>query len=900
MNAWASAGSVDRSPLPAVFDAAAFDRELAQSDAALGVFRDALVAGSASLLERFRAGHPIEHLVEGRSALADELLQRAWELHLPGKQHSIALVAVGGYGRGELLPGSDIDLMILLERDTHGNYREPLEAFLAFLWDIGLEVGHSVRSLRECAEEAARDITVATNLMEARLLCGPWRLLEAMREHTGPSRIWPVREFFEAKCEEQRARHQKYHDTAYNLEPNVKESPGGLRDIQVIGWVAKRHFKAATMDALVGHEFLTETEYRALMDGQAFLWRARYGLHTLTGRGEDRMLFDHQRPLAELLGYRDTAHTLGVELMMQDYYRSVMELARLNEMLLQLFQEAIVFAGQESAAQPINKRFRSVNGYVEVTSDEVFRRYPLALLEIFLILAEHGELKGVRAATIRLIRDHRYLIDQRFRHNLGARTLFIEILRQPHGVLHELRRMNRYGILASYIPPFGKIIGRMQYDLFHVYTVDEHTLFVIRNLRRMALPKFAQELPFCSTLFQRIPKPEVLYVAALFHDIAKGRGGDHSELGADDAEAFCKLHNLNRSDTALVTWLVRNHLIMSITAQRKDISDPDIIHDFARHVGDKTRLTHLYLLTVADIRGTNPTLWNSWKDSLLRELYFATARALRRGLGNPIDRDKHIREARAESRARLVGGGLSIHAVNRLWANFDDEYFLRYRPDEIAWQTRAIVGSAPQDLPVVLVRRRTDDSTTEVFVYSRDRRSLFAKTTSVLDQLGLTVLDARIITSRDGYTLDTYLVLEESGESIDEMDREDEIRTTLQRQISGEDLEPVPVSRRKPRQYKHFDIETEVQFENDESNGRTVLELITADRPGLLSRVGRAFLECGVQLRNAKIATFGSRAEDVFFLSDEQGSPITDPAQLRELRDAIFEHLDGGTKPASE
>ncbi|MCW8973135.1 MAG: [protein-PII] uridylyltransferase, partial [Gammaproteobacteria bacterium] len=505
-----------------------FEATLSATSNPVKLFRDTIQHAHELLEYRFLNNEPITSLVAHRAQFIDQLLIHAWRHTCDTELDGIALVAVGGYGRGELHPHSDIDIMLLAEAEALQQHGAALEKFLMFLWDLGLEIGHSVRTVEDCIEQARNDITVATNIMEARLLCGPRALFEAMREQTDQNHIWPGRDFFRAKWEEQITRHHKFHDTAFNLEPNIKEGPGGLRDIQMIGWVAKRHFGAETLGDLVGHGFLTATEYLTLSEGQTFLWKVRYGLHILAKRREDRLLFDHQRSLAAQFGYRDDDKRLAVEQFMKDYYRTVMELGRLNEMLLQYFQEEILYAGQSDTPKPINRRFQSRHGFIEVTTAEVFAQHPYALLEMFLILAQHPALKGVRAGTIRLLRAHTYLIDERFRSDLRCRSLFMELLRQPQGITHQLRRMNRYGVLAAYLPAFGNVVGQMQHDLFHVYTVDEHTLNVVRNLRRYSVPEYHHEFPLCSRIIQQLAKPELLYIAGLFHDIAKGRGGDHS------------------------------------------------------------------------------------------------------------------------------------------------------------------------------------------------------------------------------------------------------------------------------------------------------------------------------------------------------------------------------------
>ena len=854
---------------------------------AVEAYRAALEAARRNQAQRFHDGVPASELVHRNARFLDSLLAKAWRAHDLPAIAGPALIAVGGYGRGELHPSSDVDLLILVEKER--KFRSRIQAFVTFLWDIGLEIGQSVRTVKQCARESKQDITVATNLMEARLVTGDAQLYERMRRATGANKIWPSRKFFEAKRAEQRARHFKFHETAYNLEPNVKEGPGGLRDIQMIGWVAKRHFGAGTLHELVTHGFLTESEYASLADGQSFLWQVRYALHLLTGRREDRLLFDYQRTLAETFGYSDDDANLAVEKFMKRYYRTIMELSRLNEMLLELFQEAILHADAPRSVTPISRRFQAINGFVEVTDDDVFNRYPFALLEIFLVVQQHDELKGVRASTIRLIRDHRHLIDDAFRADLRVRSLFMEILKQPNRITRELRRMHRYGVLERYLPVFGRVVGQMQYDLFHTYTVDEHSLFVVQNIRAFASPDRPQAIPRCAEIFAKLPKPHLLYIAGLFHDIAKGRGGDHSELGMDLALEFCQDHGLGQYDARLVAWLVRHHLIMSLTSQRRDITDPDVIKDFAGAVGDQNHLDYLFLLTVADIRGTNPALWNDWKATLLGDLYESTSQALRRGLENPIDRAELIDETREEAN-RLIEAGNGIDArAAELWQSLGDDYFLRYTADEVAWHTRAIVTADRAERP--LVRVREGRGGTEVFVYAADQEFLFAASTSVLGRLGLNIVDARIFTADDGMTLDSYVVFELDGEPVSGAEREQEIVATLAAALNEPRSAKRDIPRMPRRQLRHFDTPTRVRFSDDSGNARTVMEVVAGDRPGLLSAVGWALADCRVRLQNAKIATFGERAEDVFFVTDTGNRPLA-PETFDEIRDRVVGAID--------
>jgi len=866
--------------------------ELSAEGVRLETFREVLARGDATLRDRFELDEPVDHLVRDRARLVDSVLTQAWLRHAGELSGQLALVAVGGYGRGELHPCSDIDIMVLLPHRDDATWREPLENFITFLWDIGLEVGHSVRTTEDCVAQARADITVATTLMESRLLQGPRALFESMCEAVGPEHIWPTPEFFEAKLKEQVERHHRYHDTAYNLEPNVKGSPGGLRDIQMVGWVAKRHFNASTFHQLAQLGFLTDYEYRKLLAGQSFLWRIRWALHTITGRREDRLLFDHQIALATRFGYEDATYTLAVEQFMQKYYRTVMELSRLNEMLLQLFQEAILL-DPNASAEPINSRFQVRNGFLEVTQDDVFQQHPAALLEIFKVLQERPELRGVSAASIRLIRKQLNSVDEEFRQNPRHHRLFLEIMRAPRGVTHELRRMNRYGVLGRYIPAFGRIVGRMQYDLFHAYTVDAHTLFVVSNLRRFALSRFDHEFPALSQIMRELPKPELIYLAGLFHDIAKGRGGDHSELGAVDAETFCLEQGLSRYDARLVAWLVSNHLLFSITAQKKDIHDPQVIRDFAARVGDQTRLDYLYLLTVADVRATNPKLWNSWKASLFGEFYQATQRALRRGLENPIDKEELIAETQAQAIDLLRSWRLRERRIRKAWEPLTEEYFLRHTPAEIAWHTEMLISHDASAGPLIAVRAQSDRGGTAVLVYTEYERRTFAHITAMLGELGLNIVDARITPTADGHSLDTYQVLESDGTAIDDSDRVRQIEQALGRALQRRDDKTPIVTRQAPRQVRMFSTPTRISFSLDARN-RTLMELIAGDRPGLLSEVGQVLLEERVGVHTARIMTIGERAEDIFCCSDAKGQPLTE-TQCEALRLRLTEKLD---KPA--
>ena len=870
-----------------------FDRSLSESEDALPIFKNALKDAYTYLEQQFNQGEDVTRLVFQHTDFVDKLLCRAYTHFI--KQNDMALVAVGGYGRAELHPKSDTDILLLLPSDNQTSISDEVESLLTFLWDIGMEVGHSVRTIDDCIIEAKQDITVITNLVESRLICGSQDLFNKLHEVISPEKIWSSKEFFAAKLKEQEERYEKYNGTAYNLEPNVKEGPGGLRDIHMINWVTRRHFSSTSPHELVNKNFLTESEYNTLMEEQAFLWKIRFGLHILTGRHEDRFLFDHQRNLAKQFGYEDKDGRLAVEQLMKKYYQTVMDLSRINEMLLQLFKEAILYSTEDEKPVTINNRFQLVKNYVEATNENVFNEEPSSILEIFLILAQNPQYKGIRANTIRLLRNSRELIDDSFRNNMKCRGLFMKFLRQPHGVTRELRRMNRYGILAEYLPAFKNIVGQMQHDLFHHYTVDEHTLFVIRNIRRFTVPECFHEFPLCSNIIQRLPKLEILYLAGLFHDIAKGRGGDHSKLGAEDAITFCRHHGIRQYDAKLVAWLVSNHLVMSVTAQRKDISDPEVITEFAEKVSNQSQLDHLYLLTVADMRATNPTLWNAWKDSLLTQLYMSTTRLFRKGISNAKNQHSQVEETKKNAQQILEhSSGLLFKNIKQLWSSFDQDYFLRHSADRVAWHTESILKNNNPDAPLVMIYPEDEirEDYLEIFVYTKDHENIFSIMTTVFDKLRLNIVDARIITTCDGYTLDTYIALEEPGQKINRDERMKEIIQVLNDALINPSTAPTPVNHHLPRQIKSFKKSCQVFFRPDPNYPRTIMEVFATDQPGLLARIGVALTSCGIRLKNAKIATFGERAEDILFITDRKNLPVDDEKSQNHLRETIIKSLN--------
>jgi [protein-PII] uridylyltransferase len=869
--------------------------QLLQSSNKIAVFKDAIQHASEILDQRYKANLNITDIVFARAKVIDQVLCLAWSQQNWPDEADIALVAVGGYGRGELLPHSDIDILILTRKDKNAKYKACISGFLTLLWDIGLEIGQSVRSIKQCKIEAINDITVATALMESRTLTGPGDLQAEMYKVTTAKNVWPIKKFLRAKWDEQIARHTKYHDIDYALEPNVKTSPGGLRDIQTIAWVAKRHFGASSFHDLVELGFLKESEEAMLNKGQQHLWKLRYGLHLLEGRREDRLLFDKQRELAKLFGYEDDEKSLGVEKLMQQYYRVVSNLRGLNDVLLQHFDEAILRAGEREKIVALNNRFQIRNDYIEVVSPHIFERFPFALIEIFVLMAQNPQIQGIRASTIRLLRDNRRIIDDDYRQDIRNITLFMELLRSPHQLTTHLRRMARYGILGRYLPEFGLITGQMQHDLFHIYTVDAHTLQVVENMRRFLLPDATEKFPLAALIIKNLPKVELLYIAGLYHDIAKGRGGDHSTLGMADAESFCQRHRLSSWDEKLVSWIVNKHLLMSMTAQRKDISDPEVINEFATIMGDKLHLDYLYAMTVADICATNPELWNSWRATLLRQLYQNTKQALRLGLENPLDRAERIADKKESALQKLLDRGISREQIEAVWAKSDDEYFVRESAANIAWHTEAIAlfgGEGPL-ISINEIGENTVEGATLIFIYTTNSDFLFANCTAAFEKLNLNIQGARIFTSVNDYCMDTFTVLENTGSPVgNNPKRVAEIKSVLSQHLNAGNQVTSPAQFHRSRKEKYFTNRVDTSLQNSATRGYSTLEVNCPDRPGILACIGKIFAESGIKLKDARITTLGERVEDLFFITNQNGKPLTDEDQIEQLQEKIKRELE--------
>ncbi|MDZ4811629.1 MAG: [protein-PII] uridylyltransferase [Pseudomonadota bacterium] len=835
----------------------------------------------------FAMGTPVLDLLKERCERVERACIAAFE-HVFPEVRGVALIATGGFGRGELFPQSDVDLMFLIENHQDLRLKNGVEKLLGLLWNIGLQASHVTRTVVQCAEEAAIDLSSATALFEARRLGGDSALTEAMLSVIQPERMWDSLTFLKAKREELRTRHAKFNDTAFNLEPNVKEGPGGLRDLHALIWVAGRAFGVPRMRDWAQHGLCSDADQRRLIEAQELLSTVRFGLHRTTQRREERLLFDHQRALARMfepaLGEREN---VVVERFMQTFFRAVGSVRRVGERLWAGWQDRLDGSADAAQADLDNGFFARAQrlGYAGVAPDaqRSMAAFELLLQQPDLIALE----PGFEAAIASLCVESDGTI---WREPQIAESL-LRILRHPGDVMKVIGRMVDCGVLGRILPAFERVTGRMQYDMFHVYTVDQHTLFVMHKLRSFADPARASTHTLAFEIYARLRKPELLLLSGLFHDIAKGRGGDHSELGEADAREFCQWLGLPEMDVDLVAWLVRQHLTMSVTAQKKDISDPEVVHRFAALVEDWERLDYLYLLTVADIFATSPKLWNSWKGQLLATLHLATRYALRRGLEHPVHARERILEAQFGALTTLAQTGYDAARVRALWAEYPDENFLRFTPGQLAWQTAAILDHGDSTAPLVTARAAGERGGTEVFVFSVDRDGLFATITAVLDRFQLSVQEARIATSRQGQVLDAFQVLDAEQKQVSDPERMQELVERLRAELLKPELNLTPARRAWTRQQKHFHVPLRLEFQSDEKRGRTGLALVCSDRPGLLAHVTQAFRACGIRVHDARIATFGERVEDFFELTDERDQKLDD-VQIRALRATLTHELE--------
>jgi [protein-PII] uridylyltransferase len=820
--------------------------------------RDRLRLEREELVARFEAGGPVESLLRGLARSTDALLRDL--ARTTGLERHAVLVAVGGYGRGELFPHSDVDVLILLDNEPDETQRATIESLIGLLWDLGVALGHSVRTVVQCQNEARDDVTVLTSLMEARRIAGPKRLYD--RFGRAVQEVLDRTTYFRAKVLEQRQRYIKYNESPYSLEPNVKESPGGLRDLHVLLWIARAMGYGTRWSELARRGLITPAEADLIRTSERRLKQIRAWLHLVTGRREDRLVFDVQSAVAERAGYQATASRRASEVLMQRYYWAAKAVTQMNTIVLQNV-ELRLFHRDDEPAVAIDETFVVRSELLDLATDDALDADPNGILRAFLIMAQHQELRGMSAPLMRALWHARVRIDARYRRDPANRATFLAILQQPKGVLHELRRMNQLSVLGRYLPVFRRIVGQMQHDLFHVYTVDQHILQVLRNLRRFALAEHAHEYPLCSQLITDFERPWLLYIAALFHDIAKGRGGDHSTLGGRDAVRFCRDHGLSDEDTGLVRFLVDHHLSMSQVAQKQDLADETVLRRFADLVRSERRLVALYLLTVADIRGTSPKVWNAWKGKLLEDLFRSTRRLLGGGNVSPTA----VLDGRRDEALRILRlYGLADSAREALWSELDVVYFLRHSAQDIAWHTRSLYARVNTDKPVVRARLARIGEGAEVLIYVKDQKDLFARVCGYFDSRNLSILDARIHTTRHGYALDTFLVTDH-GRAPHYRELLAQVEHELAEWIAQRHELPAPAKGRMSRQSRHFPVSPEVRLAPDERGSRYLLSVTATDRLGLLYSIARVLARHRLNVHTAKILTLGERAEDIFLVS---------------------------------
>jgi [protein-PII] uridylyltransferase len=848
----------------------------------------------SQLIEEFRAERPTapaaSRLIRALARHVDETLTCLWDHALMPR--GATLVAVGGYGRAELFPYSDVDVLVLLptegaQRSIDGHDQDALKSsvsgFITACWDIGLEIGSSVRTIAECQADALADVTVQTALLESRFICGSRRLYDQFQR--AQARTMDPVAFLRAKTLEMRQRHTKYEDTPYALEPNCKESPGGLRDLQVLVWVARAAGLGKSWHALATRGLVTPFEVKQLQRNEGLLKLIRARLHTVAGRREDRLVFDLQTAVAESFGHAHTRERRASEALMRRYYWAAKAVSQLNQILMLNIEERIT-GSSDAPMRPINEKFFDRGGMLEVASDDLYERDNHAILQTFLTYQQTVGIKGLSARTLRALYNSRELMGREFRLDPVNRDLFMQILKQPEGQTHAFRLMNQTSVLGRYLWVFRRIVGQMQHDLFHVYTVDQHILMVLRNVRRFFIPEHAHEYPFCSQLAAEFDKPWILYVAALFHDVAKGRGGDHSELGAEEVRRFCREHGIEREDARLIEFLVREHLTMSRIAQKEDLSDPDVIEAFVEKVHDDRTLTALYLLTVADIRGTSPKVWNAWKGKLLEDLYRLSLRALGGAKPN-VDAEIEARKLEAQHILNLYSlpGGMQ----KPLWDTLEISYFARLDANDIAWHARMLCRHVSSPTPIVRARLSSVGEGLQVLVYAPDRSDLFARICGYFDGAGFDIQDAKIHTTRTGYALDTFQVItSQADQHYRDLISLVENRLALALEQTGP--LPEPSRGRLSRRVRSFPITPRVQLKPDERAQRWLLSVSASDRSGLLYCIARVLARHDINLQLAKVMTLGERVEDTFLIN---GPSLQQARQQIEIESELLDALGG-------
>ncbi|AAC23362.1 bifunctional uridylyltransferase/uridylyl-removing protein [Haemophilus influenzae] len=835
-------------------------------------------------LENFSC-YSIFELIENRCDFYDALLIQLWQEIGLSEQQGISLIAVGGYGRREMFPLSDLDFLILVEQTPSHEIEEKITQFIQFLWDCGFEVGNSVRTLEQCELEGKQDITIATNLLEARFLTGNRPHFDVLNELVKRADFWSKEDFFNAKVQEQIERYQRYHNTAYNLEPDIKFSPGGLRDLHLLYWVALRHSGALTLEAILQSGFIYPQEYQQLQESRAFLFKVRFALHLILKRYDNRLLFDRQIKVSELLGFRGEGNP-AVEKMMKCFFQALHRISLISNLLIQHYRENVLSSNQDTVIDQLDDDFQLINQSLCLRNSFVFQEKPARILDLFFYLTQYEHV-NIHSDTLRQLQISLEQLSQKLCEIPAAREKFLRLFNQSNAIKRAFMPMHQYGVLTAYLPQWQAIEGLMQFDLFHIYTVDEHTLRVMLKLESFLPKGSAQEHPIAHRIFSQLSDRTLLYIAALFHDIAKGRGGDHAELGAEDVADFAQLHGLDRREIDTLAWLVQSHLLMSITAQRRDIHDPEVVMNFAEAMQNQVRLDYLTCLTVADICATNGNLWNSWKRSLFASLYEFTEQQFSQGMKELLDYSEKSAENRKLAQQILTQDYSDITSISieKLWTRCPEDYFVRNTPKQIAWHTSLLVDFV--EALLVKISNRFSLGGTEVFIYCQDQPHLFNKVVSTIGAKKFSIHDAQIITTQDGYVFDSFIITELNGELV-EFDRRRELEQALTVALQSEKLPALSIV--PNRQLQHFTVQTDVRFLQENKKEHTEMELVALDKAGLLAQVSQIFTELNLNLLNAKITTVGEKAEDFFILTNQFGQALAREERER-LNSVIIQQI---------
>ena len=832
------------------------------------------------IYNEFKNNKNIKSLVKNKSNIIDKLIKKAWKNNnLNGE--NICLVAVGGYGRAELFPFSDIDILILVKDYEDTNTLKNIEKFIADIWHFKTLVGHAVRTIQECSRAMNSDITIYTGLLESRCVCGSRKMYKELSRIIYKDSSWSNENFLKAKKVEQEQRYWKYSNTGYLLEPDIKEGPGGFRDFQTLMWITKKYFKTNSLNDLYKLKIISKEERLLLLRSYRFLSKARFFLHFINDKPEERLFFSNQKKLAEFFGYSCETNK-GVERFMQEFYKQITLIRQLNEILIKHIEDIDNKNYLKSDFSKIKEEFIIKNNNIYVKNKEFFINDPTKIFEIFLLKDKKGDNYEISADTIRHIRESLYLIDNNFRNKKKNREIFISIFYQKTGVTRCLRKMNDYGVLAAYLKPFSKVVGMMQFDLFHIYTVDEHTLSVLSNVRYMSSDHCMDKRPFVFEIFKKVPSPEILYLGALFHDIGKGKNKDHSKVGSTESLKFCEKHGMSKYQAQMVSWLVENHLIMSLTIQKKDISDLDVIKEFASIVKTQERLDYLYLLTIADIRGTNPELYTDWKDSLLKELYLACKAYFRRNIFEVKKPDRYMRNLKS-SVQKFLSKKVNKKDFDNIWSFLNTDYLRRHNDDEVAWHIELINRSSPKN--AVSIRESEFKGCTELSIYQNKRKNIFTYIANIIDNLNINIVDARVITLKDNQAIDTYLLLDKNGSFIKDKHTLKFLEEKIEDLINKKEYQMKKITKRPTENISSFKKFVNISISKKMTD--LLIEISTLDHPGLLSKICESFDSCDLMVKDAKISTLGEEANDIFVVFPFEKNKDFSSKNIDELKSKI-------------